>query len=97
MTGRGGDGVRGRRGDTVTRRIVHPVSPSPFLRLTLLVFLIITAGCKSVIERQDVRPRILRDVPARNALSATLGTMVEGDILDGETVLALLREHRAIN
>src|SRR4030095_3005783 len=22
-------------------------------------------GCKSVIERQDVRPRVLRDVPAR--------------------------------
>jgi hypothetical protein len=26
----------------------------------------ITAACKSVIERQDVRPRVLRDVPARN-------------------------------
>lgn len=24
------------------------------------------AGCKSVIDRQDVRPRVLRDVPARN-------------------------------
>jgi hypothetical protein len=23
-------------------------------------------GCKSVIDRQDVRPRVLRDVPARN-------------------------------
>jgi hypothetical protein len=34
--------------------------------LTLLVTLIFAAGCKSVIERQDVRPRILRDVPARN-------------------------------
>jgi hypothetical protein len=28
--------------------------------------LIFAAGCKSVIERQDVRPRVLRDVPARN-------------------------------
>jgi hypothetical protein len=25
-----------------------------------------TVGCKSVIDRQDVRPRVLRDVPARN-------------------------------
>ncbi|HKG47866.1 MAG TPA: hypothetical protein VKB02_14115 [Pyrinomonadaceae bacterium] len=28
--------------------------------------LIFAAGCKSVIDRQDVRPRVLRDVPARN-------------------------------
>ena len=28
--------------------------------------LIVAAGCKSVIDRQDVRPRVLRDVPARN-------------------------------
>ena len=34
--------------------------------LTIVVSLIIAVGCKSVIERQDVRPRILRDVPARN-------------------------------
>ena len=34
--------------------------------LTRLVSLIIAAGCKSVVERQDVRPRVLRDVPARN-------------------------------
>ena len=34
--------------------------------LPLLITLIVAAGCKSVIERQDVRPRILRDVPARN-------------------------------
>src|SRR5215204_560562 len=34
--------------------------------LTILATLIFAAGCKSVIERQDVRPRILRDVPARN-------------------------------
>jgi hypothetical protein len=31
--------------------------------LSLLIFV---AGCKSVIDRQDVRPRVLRDVPARN-------------------------------
>ncbi|HET6852933.1 MAG TPA: hypothetical protein VFH46_11565 [Pyrinomonadaceae bacterium] len=35
-------------------------------RLTILFTLIFAAGCKSVIERQDVRPRVLRDVPARN-------------------------------
>jgi hypothetical protein len=28
--------------------------------------IVFAAGCKSVIERQDVRPRVLRDVPARN-------------------------------
>jgi hypothetical protein len=34
--------------------------------LPILFTLIFAAGCKSVIERQDVRPRVLRDVPARN-------------------------------
>ena len=34
--------------------------------LTLLFTLLAVAGCKSVIDRQDVRPRVLRDVPARN-------------------------------
>jgi hypothetical protein len=34
--------------------------------VTILLPLIIAVGCKSVIERQDVRPRVLRDVPARN-------------------------------
>jgi len=28
--------------------------------------LFVAIGCRSVIERQDVRPRVLRDVPARN-------------------------------
>ena len=37
-----------------------------FLTLTILFTLIFAAGCKSVIDRQDVRPRVLRDVPARN-------------------------------
>ncbi len=32
--------------------------------LCLLCFFV--AGCRSVIDRQDVRPRVLRDVPARN-------------------------------
>ena len=34
--------------------------------LPILFSLVFAAGCKSVIERQDVRPRVLRDVPARN-------------------------------
>ena len=34
--------------------------------LPILLTLVVTAGCKSVIEREDVRPRVLRDVPARN-------------------------------
>ena len=34
--------------------------------LILLVTLALAVGCKSVIDRQDVRPRVMRDVPARN-------------------------------
>lgn len=33
--------------------------------LTIVSLLISICGCKSVIDRQDVRPRVLRDVPAR--------------------------------
>jgi hypothetical protein len=34
--------------------------------LSILFTVLFATGCKSVIERQDVRPRVLRDVPARN-------------------------------
>jgi hypothetical protein len=34
--------------------------------LTILTLLALVVSCKSIIERQDVRPRILRDVPAQN-------------------------------
>ena len=34
--------------------------------LTILLTLLFAASCKSVIDRQDVRPKVLRDVPARN-------------------------------
>jgi hypothetical protein len=34
--------------------------------ITILISFIFATGCKSVIERQDVRPKVLRDVPARN-------------------------------
>ena len=34
---------------------------------TILITLVVAAGCKSVIERRDdVRPRVLRDVPSQN-------------------------------
>ena len=37
------------------------------LRLSVVVLLLVfVTGCKTVIDRQDVRPRVLRDVPARN-------------------------------
>jgi len=32
----------------------------------ILITLVIAAGCKSVVTRQDVRPRVLRDVPSQN-------------------------------
>ena len=34
--------------------------------LPILFTVLFAIGCKSVIERQDVRPKVLRDVPARN-------------------------------
>lgn len=41
-------------------RIKTTISP------VITILLILFVGCKSVIERQDVRPKVLRDVPARN-------------------------------
>ena len=34
--------------------------------ITILLSLLFATACKSVIERQDVRPKVLRDVPSRN-------------------------------
>src|SRR5215216_2767490 len=34
--------------------------------ITILLTLFFVTGCKTVIDRQDVRPKVLRDVPARN-------------------------------
>ena len=34
--------------------------------LTILLTLLCATSCKTVIERQDVRPKVLHDVPARN-------------------------------
>ncbi len=36
------------------------------LVLCFLCLFVAVIGCRSVIDRQDVRPRVLRDVPARN-------------------------------
>lgn len=33
---------------------------------TIILSLVLAAGCKSVIDRQDVRPKVLRDVPSQN-------------------------------
>ena len=33
---------------------------------TIIVSLVLAAACKSVIDRQDVRPKVLRDVPSQN-------------------------------
>ena len=44
------------------RRMTGTISST----LTILLTLFFASGCKSVIERQDVRPKVLRDVPARN-------------------------------
>lgn len=64
-----------RHGDLETRSPGNQLSASSFFLisptrmasvLTILLSLIVAIGCKSVVERQDVRPRVLRDVPARN-------------------------------
>ncbi len=34
--------------------------------ITVIVTLIFAAGCKSIVTREDVRPRVLRDVPSQN-------------------------------
>jgi hypothetical protein len=44
----------------------HNRKPTSPLTLTILTALALAFGCKTVVDRQDVRPRILRDVPAKN-------------------------------
>src|SRR5215207_11509112 len=46
----------------------HPQTPTKIFLcfLWLLCLFAALTGCRSVIDRQDVRPRVLRDVPARN-------------------------------
>jgi len=54
--------------------------------LPILFTLVFAAGCKSVIERQDVRPRVLRDVPARNlAFRLSPDVQLPGNLANEDT------------
>ena len=47
---------------------------------TIIVSLVLAAACKSVIDRQDVRPKVLRDVPSQNlAYRLTTDTNMPSD------------------
>ena len=45
----------------VSRRLISQL----FIHTAVLASLLLVCGCQSIIERQDVRPRVLRDVPAQ--------------------------------
>ena len=65
------------------------------ITLTLLALLTFAFGCKSVIERQDVRPRILRDVPAQRLayrLEADVSTPLDSRIDDPADKLASIQD-----
>src|SRR5687767_10070676 len=49
---------------TITVRMARRTTTSHVF--TIIVSLVLAAGCKSVIDRQDVRPKVLRDVPSQN-------------------------------
>lgn len=58
---------------------------------TILIALVIAAGCKSVIERRDdVRPRVLRDVPSQNLAYRLLADTTPPTDLDAEDLLEKL-------
>lgn len=61
-------------------------STKDVLKIVCVLLCFFVAGCKSVIERQDVRPRVLRDVPARN-LAYRLSTDVSPPSSDIEDLL----------
>src|SRR5919206_2443286 len=44
----------------------RPLNPPKTLLCFLCFLCLFVANCRSVIDHQDVRPRVLRDVPARN-------------------------------
>ena len=52
--------MRSRKGTKVTK------GTNAVTDLLCFLCIFVAMGCKTVIERQDVRPRVLRDVPARN-------------------------------
>src|SRR6478672_4859417 len=45
---------------------LHNRKPTSSLTLTILTAVAFAISCKTVVDRQDVRPRILRDVPSQN-------------------------------
>ncbi len=45
---------------------MSPRRPETILCFLCLLCFFVASACRSVIDRQDVRPRVLRDVPARN-------------------------------
>src|SRR6185369_7237148 len=47
-------------------RSFHTRKTTSSLTLTILTAVAFAISCKTVVDRQDVRPRILRDVPAQN-------------------------------
>ncbi|HEY0367534.1 MAG TPA: hypothetical protein VGC73_13775, partial [Pyrinomonadaceae bacterium] len=62
--------------------------------VTFLCAFVFAAGCKSVIDRQNVVPRVLRDVPARNLayrLSADV-TPPSSEIEDLDKVAAVAND-----
>lgn len=52
--------MRPRKGTKLTK------GTNTFTDFLCFLCILVAMGCKTVIERQDVRPRVLRDVPARN-------------------------------
>ena len=65
------------------------------ITFTLFAVLTFALGCKSVIERQDVRPRVLRDVPAQRLayrLEADVNSPVDPHLDDSTDKLASIQE-----
>jgi hypothetical protein len=54
-----------QQGTNGTKSWLKRVSASVAFPLTVFA-LLFAVGCKTVVERQNVRPKVLRDVPARN-------------------------------
>jgi Tol biopolymer transport system component len=54
-----------QQGTKGTKSWLTRVSASVAFPLTVFA-LLFAVGCKTIVDRQDVRPKILRDVPARN-------------------------------
>jgi len=66
-----------------------------FITLTLFAVLTFAFGCKSIIERQDVRPRVLRDVPAQRLayrLEADVNAPIDPRLDDSNEKLASIQD-----